>query len=601
MMVTKQAGASQSFRDTVSRGLPGWANETRLGAVLIIASIVVPVFAHSSYWLHILLLVNLYVVVAVCQNLLLADAGQVSFGQGAVFGVAAYTVGIVSGLNGHPLGLGLLAGLVAGIALGLLFALPALRVKGFYLGFVTIAAATVMPEMLNAFSDVTNGINGISLRVRWLQQPWVLGFSPLALAIMTLGVGTLFAHDFLRRTSVGRLMRVAASSPETALTLGHRPGVVRSLAFLIAAVGTSLAGVLYGPLLGFLSPDAFHFDLSIFFFFAVIVGGSGRLLGPLVGTAILYLVPNVLLVDLVEYRLVGYGVTALLIMLLFPDGVVGTIARRIRLQSASTRPALLSSGPLLELRPGQGAARQENGNDAAEAAVKVFGARRRYGQVIALDGVDLDVAPGTIHGLVGPNGSGKTTLLNVLSGLSRLDSGTVSLFGVRADAMHASAIARLGVARTFQTPRIFDDLTVRENLQLGLDANRGTKDEAFIAAFEAISKPLADCRPDELPHAQRRMLELLRCIATGPRLLFLDEPAAGLSGEERKRFAELLRLLRDELDLTVVLVEHDLALVWRLADEITVLDAGRVVESGVPDKVVENPAVQKLFWGERDA
>lgn len=598
MMVAKQAGASQPFSETSSRGLFGRVSETRLGALLIIASIVVPVLFGSSYWLHILLLVNLYVVVAICQNLLLADAGQVSFGQGAVFGVAAYTVGIVSGLNGYPLGLGLVAGLAAGIVLGLLFALPALRVKGFYLGFVTIAAATVMPEMLNAFSEVTNGINGIGLRVRWLRQPWILGLSPLALAIMTLSLGTLFAHNFLRRTAVGRLMRVAASSPETALTLGYRPGVVRSLAFLIAAAGTSLAGVLYGPLLGFLSPDAFHFDLSIFFFFAVIVGGSGRLMGPLVGTAILYLVPNVLLVDLVEYRLVGYGVTALLIMLLFPDGVVGTIAKRIRLRSASTKRAVLSSQPLLAMRAGQESIRQvpENG-----PAVKVCGARRRYGQVLALDGVNLEVARNTIHGLVGPNGSGKTTLLNILSGLSRLDGGTISVFGTKADTLSASDIAKLGVSRTFQTPRIFEDLTVWENLQLGLDANRGPKNPALIAACEAIGRPLADRRPDELPHAQRRMLELLRCIATGPRLLFLDEPAAGLSGEERGRFAELLRRLRDELDLTVVLVEHDLAMVWKLADEITVLDAGRVVESGSPDKVVGNPTVQKLFWGERDA
>lgn len=597
-MVAKRAGAPLPLDDISSPGFPGWVSETRLGALLIVASVVVPVLFGSSYWLHILLLVNLYVVVAICQNLLLADAGQVSFGQGAVFGVAAYTVGIVSGLNGQPLWLGLLAGLAAGIALGLLFALPALRVKGFYLGFVTIAAATVMPEMLNAFSEVTNGINGISLRVRWLQQPWLLGISPLALAIMALSVGALFAHGFLRRTAVGRRMRVTAVSPETALTLGYRPGVVRSLAFLIAAVGTSLAGVLYGPLLGFLSPDAFHVDLSIFFFFAVIVGGSGRLMGPLVGTAILYLVPNVLLVDLVEYRLLGYGVTALLIMLLFPDGVVGTIAKWIRLRSASAGPASLSSQPLLEMRAG----RERTGPAPGSGpAVKVAGARRRYGQVVALDGVDLEVPRGTIHGLVGPNGSGKTSLLNVLSGLSRLDEGTVSLFGAKADALPASDIARLGSARTFQTPRIFEDLTVRENLQLGLDVTLGPKDGSLLAAFETIGKPLADSSPDELPHAQRRMLELLRCVAAGPRLLFLDEPAAGLSGEERGRFAQLLRRLRDELDLTVVLVEHDLALVWKLADEITVLDAGRVVESGVPDKVVNNPAVQKLFWGTRDA
>ena len=125
-------------------------------------------------------------------------------------------------------------------------------------------------------------------------------------------------------------MRVAAVSPEAALTLGFSPGHVRSAAFVIAAFGTGLAGILYVPVVGFLSPSAFHVELSIFFFFSVIVGGRGRLLGPILGVWILYLVPNVLLVDLVNYRLIGYGLVALAIMLLFPDGLVGTIENRLR-------------------------------------------------------------------------------------------------------------------------------------------------------------------------------------------------------------------------------------------------------------------------------
>ncbi len=130
--------------------------------------------------------------------------------------------------------------------------------------------------------------------------------------------------------------------------------------------------------------------------------------------------------------------------------------------------------------------------------------------MVALDGIDLEVARGTIHGLVGPNGSGKTTFLNVLSGLSRLDSGVISVFGAKAGTLHAADIARLGVARTFQTPRIFEDLTVRENLQLGLDANRGRRTQPLLLRSRRSERPLSDSRTDEFPHAQRRMLELLR-------------------------------------------------------------------------------------------
>jgi branched-chain amino acid transport system permease protein len=572
-----------------------WFGEEALGVALIVASIVLPAL-FGSYWTHVFLLLNLYFVVGICQNLLQADAGQVSFGQGAVFGIAAYTVGIVSGLNGYPLWLGLLAGLAAGVALGLLFALPALRVKGFYLGFVTIAAAMVMPEMLTALSSITNGINGISLITPGLTTPVLFGFSPLEAAIGLLSLAALLVHSRLRGTRIGRRMRVAAKSPETALTLGYSPGAVRSVAFLIAAIGTSLAGILYGPLLGFLSPEAFLTDLSIFFFFAVIVGGSGYLIGPIVGVAVLHLVPNVLLVDLVEYRLLGYGITAMAIMLLFPDGVVGTIAKFIRTRSSSVASASLNLAPLLE-RHAPVAAKRPGGPESA-LAVEVRDAQKQYGRVKAVDGVALRVRCGSIHGLVGPNGSGKTTLLNILCGLSKLDGGSIRLFGAPVERMAASEISRAGLARTFQTPRIFDDMTVWENLQIGLDSNAHPESHPLAGAFEAIRRSVGDSPSDTLPHAQRRLLELLRCVAKGPRLLLLDEPAAGLSKEERSRFAQLLRRLCDELDLTIILVEHDLALVWRVADEITVLDAGCVVKHGSPDEVVNSPEVQKLFSGQ---
>jgi branched-chain amino acid transport system permease protein len=578
------------------RGRFGWVtSEEALGVLLILLSVVVPAL-FGSYWLHAFMLLDLFIVVAICQNLLLSDAGQVSFGQGAVFGIAAYTVGIMTGLNGYPLWLGLLGGFCAGALLGSLFALPALRVKGFYLGFVTIAAATVMPEMLNAFNDYTGGVNGIGLSAPWLTTGNFLGFSPLEFAIVGLTLLTLLIHSRLRRTRIGRRMRVAALSPETALTLGYRPGVVRSIAFLIAAIGTSLAGILYAPLVGFLSPEAFRTDLSIFFFFAVIVGGTGYLIGPIVGAAILHLIPNVLLVDLVDYRLLGYGITALVIMLLFPDGVVGTLAKYLRTRSGSEKPAAVNLAALLA-QPGSVGTSAVPRGPAQELAVDIVNAHKRYGHVKAVDDVDLKVPAKSIYGLIGPNGSGKTTLLNILSGLSRLDEGSISVFGTRVEGMSAADISNAGMARTFQTPRIFEDLTAWENLQIGFDVYPNPSAHPLRSAFERIRKSLGTSRSDTLPHAQRRVLEVLRCVAKGPRLLLLDEPAAGLSKEERMRFAELLRRLRQELDLTIILVEHDLALVWQVADEITVLDAGRVVKQGSPDQVIGSPEVQKLFSG----
>src|SRR5215218_929621 len=218
-----------------------------LGIATVVASVALPAVTGDQYWSHTFLLVNLYIVVAVLQNMLLADAGQVSFGQGAVFGAAAYTVGIASSLHGANFATAATLGLIAAIALGGLFALPALRVQGYYLGFVTLSVAMVFPELLVSLNDYTNGINGISRPVPALTAPIALGLTPLSLLVIALTSAALEGHAWLRTTRVGRQMRVAAVSPEAALTLGFSPGRARSAAFLIAAFGTGLAGVLYVP------------------------------------------------------------------------------------------------------------------------------------------------------------------------------------------------------------------------------------------------------------------------------------------------------------------------------------------------------------------
>src|SRR6185436_17930164 len=440
-----------------------------LGIATIIASVAIPALTGNQYWSHTFHLVNLYITVAVLQNMLLADAGQVSFGQGAVFGAAAYTVGIAATLHGAPFAFAAVFGLLAALALGSLFALPALRVQGYYLGFVTLSVAMVFPELLVSFNDYTNGINGISLAIPSLKAPLFGALTPLSLLVIALTSATLAAHAVLRRTRLGRRMRIAAVSPEAALTLGFSPGHVRSAAFVVAAFGTGLAGVLYVPVVGFLSPSAFHVELSIFFFFSVIVGGRGRLLGPILGVWILYLVPNVLMVDLVNYRLIGYGVVALLIMLLFPDGLVGSVENRLR--RWRQRPGGADVGvqwimAVTSAARGTVAAQVDRGAQTpVPAAVEVNAASVAYGQVIALDGVDLSVRTGSIHGLVGPNGSGKTTLLNVISGLARVDSGQVRICGEETTRLPAYRTANLGVGRTFQTPRVFEDMSIWDNLQ----------------------------------------------------------------------------------------------------------------------------------------
>lgn len=567
-----------------------------IAIALVIAASLVPGLLGLGYWAGVMHLAVLYVVASSMTGLLLVDAGQVSLGHGAIFGAAAYAVGVACGLHGLSYGLGALLGVAAALGVGVLFALPSLRVQGFYLGFVTLSAALVMPDALFAFDRYTGGLNGITVDLRWIRHDLGGGISPLSLAVATLGSLALAGAAGLRRTALGRRMRVAGADADAARTLGISPGAARFTAFLLSAAVTGLAGILYPAVVGFLSPNAFRLDLSILFFFAVIVGGKGQPLGTLVGVAILYLLPNVILARFVEYRTLIYGVLSLLIMLLMPMGVVGSIAAWTR----RGRPAAML-GPL-HLEDAARTGRGVETSTSPAPVIRVRGARKAFGRAVALDGIDLDVRAGEIHGLVGANGSGKTSLLNVLTGLGRIDRGEVAIRGRDASRASARALSAAGVGRTFQTPRIFEELGAWDNLQIGLDGRLGRTSgvlgEAFIADLRRRLDPL---ETGSIPHGQRRLLEVIRLLLHDCDILLLDEPAAGLSPSERGGLSRLLRDLRDRLGLTIVLVEHDLALVWSVADRVSVLEAGRVVATGDPDAVARDAGARHLFASRADA
>lgn len=560
-----------------------------IGIIIMVLATVVPHMLAIPYWIGVVNLAIIYIVASTFMSLLLVDAGQVSFGQGAVFGAAAYAVGIACGIHGLPFWVGAICGVGAALIIGILFALPALRVQWFYLGFVTLSAAMVFPQMLFAFDKYTKGISGISIPLPWMSEHSLFGLSPLSLLVLALGIAALVVSAVFPKTTLGRRMRVAAASPEAALSLGISPGWMRFTAFMIASFGTGLAGVLYPPTVGFVSPNAFHLDMSILFFFAVIVGGKGQPLGTLAGVTLLYLVPNVFLAQLVEYRPLIYGIVAFMVMLLMPSGVIGGIVRWISLrQKPQVMPPLQFSQIVDDIKP----VRQVG----TDNAIELKEVRKAFGSVVAINNVSLSVRRGEIHGLVGANGSGKTSLLNALNGFTRTDSGSIRINGRETNGLKAREVAKLGVGRTFQTPRIFEQISAWDNVQIGLDAKLSETPALISSAFVGnLRALLSGMRTESVPHGQRRLLEVVRVILTDADILLLDEPAAGLSPEERLAFAALLRDLRDKLGLTIVFVEHDLDLVARVADRVTVLESGSVVASGSVTSVWNDPKVKSLF------
>ena len=566
-----------------------------LGIALVTVTGLLPDLFGSKYWSLNFQLVNIIVAAAVFQNFLMYDANQISFGQGAIFGLGAYAAAMATTFAHIPWPLALFIAAAATAIGGLLFAAPALRVQGYYLGFVTLSAAMVFPELLYVLDDYTNGINGITVPARAWQVQLPFGITPLTLSTVAVACFAMIFHVTVRHSAFGRKIRIAGESPEAAQTLGIRPGLLRSAVFILACVGTGIAGALYAPIIAFVTPAAFQLDFSILLFLAVIVGGRGQIIGPLTGVYLLYLLPNVLLVQLVDYRLLAYGVLALLVMLAMPDGIIGSIqsrfGRRTVMDSAHLNP---STFPVANAN-----AARSQGETMAEISIR--GATKVFGAVAAMDQVDLDVERGTIVGLVGGNGSGKTTLLNTVTGFNRLTKGTVLVRGRDISRSSPVSIAHLGIGRTFQTPRIFDTLTAWENILVGKECSLRPNTARMDGALANAELELAGAGTETIPHGQRRTMELFRVLLTGADVVLLDEPAAGLSSDEREALASLLLRLKNNGGKTILFVEHDLDLVWNIADKIAVMDNGKVVACGPPAEIVHNPLVSDLFVRPGDA
>lgn len=565
-----------------------------IGIALIAVTGFLPTILGNSYWVHTFHLVNIYIAAAIFQNFLFIDAGQKSFGQGVLLGLGAYVTAIFFGMHGYSFAAASMIGLFAAFLGGLLFAFPALRVQYFHLGFVTLSAAIVFPQLLMTLDKWTNGINGISVSVPWLHEPVIFGLSWLTILIAVYPMLALALHYGIRNSRLGRQMRVAALSPEAARTLGVKPGIMRFTAFIIASIGTGICGILYLPAVSFVSPQGFNMEMSFLFFMAVVVGGRGQLLGPIIGMWVVFILPNVALVEYVDYRLLIYGTLTLLTVVLFPDGLVGSVERWRKSRSVRGRgEKAFRIDPFLERLK----TNTEYQPSDTDYAVEVRNGVKRFGAVVAVGGVDMKVRKGEVHGLIGANGSGKTSLLNVLSGLSRLDEGSFLINGRDATRMAADSIANMGLGRTFQTPRIFTQMSLWENLRIGLDARTSSPSEGIQKLSALLEDEFSQDNAELLSHGQRRLVEVMRTVLKEAEIILFDEPAAGLSQSERADFAKLVRFLSRNLGKTVILVEHDLDLVWGIADTITVLEQGKAVASGKPEDLAHDPAVQHMFIG----
>ena len=552
----------------------------------------------EGYAPFILALVALTCVVGVGLNILVGLTGQISLGHVGFYAIGAYTVAILS-LQGVSFWIAFpLAGVVAG-AVGFVLALPALRVSGPYLAMVTIAFAFIVNHGTVEWRDLTGGANGLM----GIAPPAFGGFAftereMAMLAIALAGASLLFFHR-LAASAWGKGMVAVRDAEVAARSIGLNPVSVKAAAFTLSAALTGLAGGVFAPLLAFVAPDSFPFSQSILFLLAVIVGGAGWVLGPVVGAIITVVLPE-LLSNLAEYRLLFFGALLLVVLWLAPEGVFGTLARLVR--RIDPRRADASGVDLAPfLRP-----------DRAPERLVVRDLGISFGGIRAASAVSFDAEPGKVTSVIGPNGAGKTTVLNMVGGFYRPDTGSVRLGDVELAGAPAWKVARAGIARTYQTTKLFETMSVIDNVLIAMRrgrlggiglANAAGRDDSAIAealiAFVGYRGALATPAGD-LPHVDRRLVEIARALAMRPRVLLLDEPAAGLMRADKDALSKLLRRIAD-LGIAVILVEHDMRLVMGISDHVVVLDAGAPIAAGRPAHIRHDPKVLAAYLGGADA
>jgi branched-chain amino acid transport system permease protein len=538
----------------------------------------------GPYELRLLTVAGCYVLPVLGYQLVFGHAGALSLAQGAFFGLGAYATALLA----TRLGWGFLATFSASIllpaALAGLVAAPVLRLRSHYFALATLGIAQVALLAAVNWADLTGGANGLA----GIPGIVIAGYAvprgwPMLGLVAGLALAGALASWLALRGRWARAFELLSERPLAAAAIGLDEGRMRLAAFIASAAYAGAGGALYAHTLRVVSPEALGFPVMVACLAMSVIGGSTHVLGAFIGALLLVHLPEWFrFLDL--YRNVAYGAALLATIIIAPFGIAGALARLLP-RRAVTLPTPLPLPP----RPRHA---------GTEPVLTIEDLAKSFGGVTALEAVTLALRRGEILGLIGPNGSGKTTLVNLVSGFERPDRGEIRLGGARIAGLAPHAIARRGIARSFQSLALVEAMTALDTVAL---ARRKRLPEARAEAMHVLGRVGIAARAADpvarLPYGIRRRIELARALALEPTVLLLDEPASGLTPAEQEDLARRLRALASE-GLALLVVEHNMPFLLGLADRVACLDDGRLIAAGVPAEIRRDKAVIAAYLGE---